>query len=219
MRDQPSKPNQLGWIEPAYLGIKWPKEQILPSPHEEIGHDTFMNLMFGGGYGLCGINYAQLFIPDPTKVIIDMRCSVEKCHGHDYVQVTLEQAEYTERNIMADCPRCHSRMVFDGRRPGREDGLWEVNFYFFPSYAIACGKRYEAALRWNPKKRQDDPVDFSNVLHKGVAIPRDEHYVNLLRFWHIGCQHKNMQPYWRTMHERHDECPDCDFRAVYDTSG
>ena len=61
-RNQPATVQQLDWIQPTYLGLQWPREQVLPTPHAEIYHDEFMRLMFCGEYGLCGINYEQTFL-------------------------------------------------------------------------------------------------------------------------------------------------------------
>lgn len=201
--------HQLGWIQPTYLGIQWPREQILPTPYEEIDHDEFMRLMFCGAYGLCGINYEQTFIQDPTKARIPCRCENEKCHfhGYDMVTVPVEDVDaFFEACDYGQCPNCGQELVAQDPEVGREEGLWAVTYYFFPEYALAVGVRY---------------VNLSDATKKmlGMPLTTGGNYGNVLRFWRIGCQHKNMKTQWAAMHDRHDNCPDCGFHAQYDTSG
>lgn len=44
-------------------------------------------------------------------------------------------------------------------------------------------------------------------------------YRHHLGFYWIGCRHEGMRPVWKSMHVRHDECPHCDYHAIFDTSG
>jgi hypothetical protein len=62
MCEHPDSVHQLGWIEPAYLGIQWPATQALATPYEDIDRDEFIKLMFCGAYTICGINYDQIFL-------------------------------------------------------------------------------------------------------------------------------------------------------------
>lgn len=52
----------IPWTEPDYLGITFPKKQIMPTPYQEIDRDTFLALQFGASETLAGVNYHQIFI-------------------------------------------------------------------------------------------------------------------------------------------------------------
>ena len=48
---------------------------------------------------------------------------------------------------------------------------------------------------------------------RGVAKCHESEY------WRVGCKHPRMGTAWSEMHTRVDTCPDCGFKAQYDTSG
>jgi len=214
-RNQPATVQQLGWMQPTYLGIQWPREQILPTPYEEIDHDEFMRLMFCGEYGLCGINYEQTFIQDPTTARIPLHCENEKCHFRHFDILTLPAADvdaFFEACDYGKCPHCGQELVAQNPEVGREQGLWVVTYYFFPDYALACGVHY-TNLSDETKRALPHLVVPESSIHTSIK------YGHLLRFWRIGCQHKHMTTHWAAMHDRHDNCLDCGFHAQYDTSG
>ena len=53
----------------------------------------------------------------------------------------------------------------------------------------------------------------------GTPVFGDKAWGYRLRFFQVGCAHPRMESVWVAMHDREDRCPDCGYRATYDTSG
>lgn len=70
------------------------------------------------------------------------------------------------------------------------------------------GYAIEMPADWTCRKRDEHPLC-------GIEYTK----LDQVRFYRIGCTHPNMTTTWPRMHDRHDDCPDCGFHAVYDTSG
>lgn len=81
-----------------------------------------------------------------------------------------------------------------------------VHFYLFKHHCLAV-------------------INYSVGMDKGKAGERSGLLVNnqgwyyRLRFFRVGCSHPNLKTYWTRMHGRRDECPNCGYHIVMDTSG
>jgi len=98
---------------------------------------------------------------------------------------------------------------------------WKVRYFFYNSYCVAaanvwCGSRVTGLEN---KSGVFIPRGKSFDLVEGFALGKDGTGYHAMRFYRVGCQHKNMDTRWEAQFERHDRCPDCEYHAVYDTSG
>lgn len=85
-----------------------------------------------------------------------------------------------------------------------EETIAPAHFYFFHDKAVAI-VNYSI---WDDKEQE-----------KPGLIIWDGSLWHRMRYFTIGCQHPKMTTGRVAMHNRVDECPDCGFRASYDTSG
>jgi hypothetical protein len=100
-------------------------------------------------------------------------------------------------------------------------GLWTMHYYFYPDYAVAVGERYESAEKWDANQKKYVPKKLADAdTFLGAIVPReDRRHANILRFWRIGCQHKNMKHSSPRMFDQVWDCPDCGYHVCHDSSG
>lgn len=102
--------------------------------------------------------------------------------------------------------------------------LWGVHFWFYHDSAYAYAAKYVGLSKFDHKQKRFVPT--APDIHKGVFI-LDKPYAEgqkpdhgyIIRYFRIGCQHKNLKHLAAPMFDQHYQCPDCGFEAHYDSSG
>ncbi len=138
---------------------------------------------------------------------IDWEPQEEKHHPHNLMPTPHKEITQSEFDAILHCnPECllgiNYRQVFiSGERT-----IGPAHFYFFRHVAIVVVS-YSVGMK--SEKAKDKP---------GTLVCRGKWY-HRLRYFQVGCNHPNLKTYWKWMHDKVDECPDCGFKATYDTSG
>lgn len=121
------------------------------------------------------------------------------------------------------CGTHYSQTFIDDadRQVCRMSGLWTMHYYFYPEYAVAVGEQYICAEEWSIGLKKYVPKNIDRIVGDlGAIVPHDDRrYANILRFWRIGCQHKNMVHSSPRMFEQVWDCPDCGYHVQHDSSG
>jgi len=204
----------IEWCEPEnYLGINW-----MPMGHKRSCHDCWEAIPL---YDRLKRENEWTFEDKdvcPHCGGTDIRSRI---HPANLMPTPFKEISRDEHTLLMHCNGysirgTNFRSTVDIDQDGKK---WDVTFHMWHWTCLAVAKQY---LGPNVDVYEDYAVVHrasQQLIVDGTPIRSKRGDVYILRFFRVGCDHSNMETKWVEAHTRQDTCPECGFRAQYDTSG
>jgi len=185
----------IPWNTISDFNIQWPRAQVLPTPHREMGQEEFLSLSFGSTYGLKGTFYHSLWLDGNPDNFFD---SFSAYGFTNSFGVTFYWYPF---HGLAVAHKSSDKYEYDR------------TVEYFSELKNPTNKEI-----WKHLVANRDVYMYPGM-GSFVKTPTSEYSGHALRYFQIGCDHKSKRHVTHAMFDHSDICNDCGMEHRYDSSG